>query len=65
MSQPDLISVAEAAEILGRSVRTVHRLVDSGSLPVAGRLPGRTGAIILDRSEVEDLADDLADEATS
>ena len=51
----DLISAAEAAQILRISVRAVQHRIAAGSLP-AQKLPGKTGAYILDRAEVEAIA---------
>ena len=52
----DLIGTAEAARILGKSPRTVHRLVDSGDLTPALTAPGgRAGAYLFHRSDVEKL----------
>lgn len=53
-SEPPLTS-AEVARVLGRSVRTVHRLVEDGVLP-AMKLPGETGAYLFDPKDVEALA---------
>lgn len=51
----DLISAAEAAQILHISVRAVQHRIAAGSLP-AQKLPGKTGAYILNRAEVEAIA---------
>ena len=56
---PTHIGVSDTARILGKSVRTVHRMVAAGKLP-AVKLPGRTGAFALDRAEVEKLAEQAA-----
>jgi excisionase family DNA binding protein len=53
MTDPDLLSTAEAAELLGCSPRTVHRRILRGDLPVARQLPGETGAFLLRRTDVE------------
>lgn len=62
MSNPDWINVAEAAGILNLSVRAVQHRIAAGSLP-AQKLPGRTGAYILARSDVERVRDELATKA--
>lgn len=49
----DLRNTAEAAEILGLSVRSVLRLVERGDLRPAMKLPGRTGAYLFDVSDLE------------
>ncbi|HWU30855.1 MAG TPA: helix-turn-helix domain-containing protein [Microbacterium sp.] len=48
----ELISTLEAATMLRKSVRTVHRMISRGDLP-ATKLPGATGAYVLERSAVE------------
>lgn len=48
----NVIATAETAELLGVSVRTVHRMVAQGMLPPAGKLPGRTGSYLFDEGDV-------------
>ena len=57
MSQDeDLIGTAEAARVLGRSPRTVHRMVDAGDLIPALTAPGGpAGAYLFRRADVEKL----------
>lgn len=63
MSNPDdLLTTAEVARIVGRSVPTIHRWVESGRLPTARKLPGIRGARLFRRSDVDAL---LAPEAAS
>ena len=58
---PDLIGTTEAARILGKSPRTVHRLVAAGRLTPAITAPGGfAGAYLFDRRDVEALAADKA-----
>ena len=53
----DLIGTAEAARILGRSPRTVHRMVDAGDLTPALTAPGGpAGAYLFRRADVEKIA---------
>jgi excisionase family DNA binding protein len=49
---PDLISTAEVARIYGCDVRTVHRLVAAGKLPIAIKAPGKRGAWLFRREDV-------------
>lgn len=56
MDTPDIITTGEAGRILGRSARTVQRLIDSGQLPTVGKLSGPNGHFLLDRAVVERLA---------
>ena len=51
----DLISVAEVAERTKVDRRTVHRWVESGRLVPALKIPGKTGAYLFRRSDVEAL----------
>ena len=57
-SPADLIGSTEAARILGKSPRTVHRLVQSGSLKPAAIAPGGyAGAYLFHRADVEALVE--------
>lgn len=56
----DLLTTAQAAEILGKHPRTVQRMVASGALVPATTLPGKTGAHLFARSEVERAKDGVA-----
>lgn len=54
MTSPDLVGTVEAAQILGKSPRTVHRMVKAGELTPALVAPGGfAGAYLFDRSEIE------------
>ena len=53
---PRYVSPAGAAPILGCSVPTVLRMISRGALVPVGKLPGRTGSYVLDRSDVERVA---------
>jgi excisionase family DNA binding protein len=58
---PDLIGSAEAARILGKSQRTVHRLVQSGDLTPAFTAPGGfAGAFLFKREDVERIVSERA-----
>ena len=55
-TEHDLIGTAEAARLLGKSPRTVHRLVNSGDLKPALTAPGGySGAYLFKRADVERL----------
>lgn len=56
MAHPDIITTGEAGRILGRSTRTVQRLIEAGELPTVGKLSGPNGHFLLDRGAVERLA---------
>lgn len=51
---PILVSTRKAASILGVSVRTVHRLADSGDLVPAYRIDGLRGAMVFLESDVRE-----------
>lgn len=50
--QRQVLSSPQVAELLGKSVRTIQRLAESGELP-AIKMDGRTGAYVFDATEVE------------
>lgn len=52
----ELVGSAEAAKILDKHVRTVHRFTDLGVLKPAMRYPGKTGGYLFRRADVEALA---------
>jgi excisionase family DNA binding protein len=56
MNDAELVTTAEAAKILGRSVATVNRWAKSGRLEVAEQYPGPTGPRLFRRSTVEAAA---------
>jgi excisionase family DNA binding protein len=56
MTQTDLIGSTEAARLLGKSPRTIHRMVDAGTLTPAMTAPGgRVGVYLFRRDDVEAL----------
>ena len=57
MQPDDLIPATEAAAILGCHVSTVSDLANAGTLPVALKLPGKTGARLFERTVVLALAE--------
>jgi hypothetical protein len=54
--QLDIITTGEAGRMIGRSARTVQRLIESGELATIGKLSGVNGHFLLDRAVVETLA---------
>jgi len=50
------ITAKQAADILQCTVKTVHNLIKRGDLASVGQLPGPTGAKLLDRVQVQNLA---------
>lgn len=66
MTNTDLIGSVEAAAILGKSPRTVHRLVEAGELTPAHVAPGGfKGVYLFDRSAIEALRDARVEKAAS
>lgn len=63
MPKNPLIPTAEVAQILGVDVRTVHRMADDRRLTPSMKIPGRTGAYLFDRADVERLAADRRSDA--
>ena len=59
-NMPDLLTTAQAAEIVGRSVPTVNRWAAEGILTPAQKLPGLRGAYLFRRSDVEALSQETA-----
>lgn len=54
-----LLTTPEAAQILGRSTRTVHRMVIAGELVPVKRLSiGPNGALLFDLRDVQRIAKD-------
>lgn len=53
MPDTELLTTSQVAMKANVSVRTVVRWVESGQLPVAQRLPGKTGALLFDPSDVD------------
>ena len=57
----ELIGTAEAARILGKSPRTVHRMVAAGSLTPAVTAPGGfAGAFLFRRTDIERVKTEAA-----
>ena len=52
----DLLTTAQAAEVLGVSVATVHRMEADGELPVALKVTGLRGPKFFNRDAVEAIA---------
>ena len=56
------LTTAQVAARLRRSVRTVHRMADTGQL-AATRVPGYKGPLLFDPEEVERVRLELASDA--
>lgn len=53
--EDDLITTQEAGLILGKSARTVQRMILADELASVRKLPGPNGAYLLRRSDVDAL----------
>jgi excisionase family DNA binding protein len=60
-SPPDLIGSAEVARLLKINQVTVARWVASGQLTPAHKLPGKNGAYLFNRADVDQLISDRAE----
>ena len=49
----ELITSAQVAELRGITVAWVNKQAAAGRLPVAQKLPGRTGAYLFRREDIE------------
>jgi predicted DNA-binding transcriptional regulator AlpA len=58
--EDDFLTTAQVADILNYTVPWVNKLAATGRLPVAQKLPGRTGAYLFSRSEIERIASERA-----
>lgn len=56
----DLMNVAQAAEALGLSRRTILRRIEAGDIAATKLGDGETSAYVIDRTEVERLASEGA-----
>lgn len=54
-AKDDPIGTAKAAEILGFSPRKVHRLANTGAIPIIGKLNAR-GDLLFSQHVIEELA---------
>ena len=52
-SEDDLLTTAQVAELKGWSVTSINRWALNGELPAVRKLPGRTGAYLFHRADVE------------
>lgn len=54
MRQDELLTTGDVAKMIGRSARTVSRLVKDGDIPYAERLSAANGIYLIRRSAVID-----------
>ena len=60
MTENDLLTSGEAGVLLGKSARTVQRMVEAGSLTPVRRLPGVNGAYLFNRTDIKSLLAETA-----
>jgi excisionase family DNA binding protein len=53
----DIITAEEAGDILSCTAATIRNMILRNELPIVRKTPGRTGAYLIDRAEVEKLLD--------
>jgi len=63
MPTSELLGTSEVARLLRKDVRTVHRMIRRGEIP-AQKLPGRTAAYIIRRTDVEALLATVGERAS-
>lgn len=56
MAPTELLTSTQAGAILGKSSRTVIRLIEAGDITPLGKLDGPNGPYVLTRQSVEDYA---------
>lgn len=56
MAPTELLTSTQAGAILGKSSRTVIRLIEAGDITPLGKLDGPNGPYVLTRASVEDYA---------
>ena len=56
MALTELLTSTQAGAILGKSSRTVIRLIEAGDITPLGKLDGPNGPYVLTRTAVEDYA---------
>ncbi|KAA0916429.1 helix-turn-helix domain-containing protein [Dietzia sp. ANT_WB102] len=57
MTPTELLTSTQAGVILGKSSRTVIRLIEAGAITPLGKLNGPNGPYVLTRTAVEDYAE--------
>ena len=60
MTDPDLVATVEAAAIIGVERSTLSRWAENARLLPAMRLPGKNGAALYRRTDVQRVADEYA-----
>lgn len=60
---PDLIGSKDACLILDVDRTTLTRWVKDGRIPAAGKLPGKSGALVFDRADIVAAAERIAAES--
>jgi len=63
--EPEIIGIPEAATMIGTSRWSVLRLIEAEALVPLRKLPGKTGAVLFNRSDVEAFIARQAEEASA
>jgi predicted site-specific integrase-resolvase len=60
-TDPDLIGSAEVCRLLHKNQATIGRWVTSGRLTPVHKLPGKNGAYLFNRTDIEQLRTELTE----
>ena len=55
MTLENTVTVSEISRITGKSVKTIHRDISAGKLPIVYRAPGKTGTVLADLEVVRNV----------
>lgn len=55
MTLENTVTVSEISRITGKSVKTIHRDISAGKLPIVYRAPGKTGTVLADLEVVKSI----------
>lgn len=61
----ELLTSSQAGHILNLSARTIQRMADAGEIPLVQKLPGRNGARLFSRVDIERIAAARSEQAAS
>jgi len=59
MTLENTVTVSEISRITGKSVKTIHRDISAGKLPIVYRAPGKTGTVLADLEVVMNVYNQL------
>lgn len=53
MSSTDVMTSPQVAQFLKKGARTIQRMATDGTLPYSAKLPGKNGAFLFSRKQIE------------